>query len=356
VVVVEHGAVIDVAATAPDGVEPWRLPPGSLLAPGFVDLQVNGGDGVLFNDAPTPAGLRRIADAHALLGTTSLLPTLISANREIRRKALDAVASGVPGVRGIHIEGPFIAPARRGIHPAESLSNLTSDDLGELTGACAVPRLLTVAPEIVPPHAISALVEAGVIVSIGHTDAAETAVRASLDAGATLATHLFNAMSPFAPRAPGAVGAILDHATVCAGMIADGYHVHPAAMRLAHRVLGPDRLFLVSDAMPTVGCDAAAEFRLGGEIITLRQGRLTSAAGTLAGAHLSMADSVRYAVRGAGIPLPDALRMATATPADGLGLRQHGRIRVGARADFVALDATLRVTAVWRDGELLVRS
>lgn len=328
-----------------------------MLAPGFVDAQVNGGDGVLFNDNPTPEGLRRITMAHARLGTTSILATLISGAPALRRRALDAVrvgrTLGIPGLRGIHIEGPFIAHARRGIHPPDALAPLTDTDMQDFTGDVPVPLLLTLAPDVVAPDQIRALTAAGVTVFIGHTDACCEAARLAFDAGAVGATHLFNAMSPLTSRAPGAVGATLDHRTAYAGIIADGHHVHPAAIRLAYRALGAARLFLVSDAMPTVGLNSPTHFMLSGRRIALTDGRLTDDAGTLAGAHLSMAEALRYAVTAAGIPLTDALRMATATPADCLGLRDTGRITGGARADLVALDPALRVAAVWQGGDLV---
>lgn len=353
-VLVENGQVIDILHQTPPGVPVRRLAPDEILAPGFVDLQVNGGDGVLFNDEPTPDGLRRIAAAHVRLGTTSLLATLISGTRELRAAALAAVraglALGLPGLRGIHVEGPFISRARRGIHPEQALSAMADEDFAQLAAPLPGPRLVTLAPEIVPVARIAALAQAGVVVSVGHTDADVATAQAAFDAGARCATHLFNAMSQLGSRAPGAVGAVLDHAAAYAGIIADGHHVHPAALRIAWRALGPSRLCLISDAMPSVGADAP-EFLLAGRRISLVDGRLTDEAGTLAGAHLSMAEAVRFAVQQVGIPLADALRMATSTPADCIRLHARGSIIGGAQADMVALSPALRVTAVWQDGE-----
>jgi N-acetylglucosamine-6-phosphate deacetylase len=354
-VILDGDRIASLAAAPPPGAT--VLPPGTLLAPGFIDLQVNGGDGVLFNDTPTLAGLRRIAGAHARLGTTSLLPTLISAGPALRAAGAEAVraarAEAVPGIAGIHIEGPFISRARRGIHPEAALSVPTGADLRMLADAPGV-CLVTIAPEIVPPEVIAALVAAGVVVSIGHTDASIETVAAALAAGAHGFTHLFNAMSQVGSRAPGAVGAALDDARAFAGIIADGLHVHPAAVRLAWRVLGPARLALISDAMPSVGTDPPRGFVLNGQQITLAGGRLTDAAGTLAGAHLSMAEAVRHAAISIGLPRADALRMATATPADALALRDRGRVAPGLRADLVALDEHFRVVAVWQGGRRVV--
>ena len=354
IVLIEAGRIAALADRAPDGVAVESLPEGCVLAPGFVDLQVNGGGGVLFNDALTVEGLRRIAASHARLGTTALFPTLVSGTPPMRSAALDAVraavAEDVPGVCGLHIEGPFIAPTRRGIHPAANLGGPAEAELSDLCAPFPVPLVLTLAPEIVPPDAIADLARAGRLVFLGHSDASTEQAAAALQAGACGFTHLYNAMSQLGSRAPGMVGAALDSANACAGIIADLLHVHPAAIRLAFAALGPDRLFLVSDAMPTVGDPAPRGFVLYGRAITLADGRLTDEAGTLAGAHLSMAEAVRNAVRRVGLPREAALRMATATPASCAGLPDRGRIAPGARADLVALDDDLRVVAVWQGG------
>ncbi len=331
------------------------LPDDWLLVPGFVDLQVNGGGGVLFNDATTLDGVAAIAAAHARAGTTALLPTLIS-DRESFAAALEAVdaamARGVAGVIGVHLEGPFINPVRRGIHPAARLCAPDEDNLALLCQPRRGVRLLTLAPEMVAPGIPARLGRAGVRVFAGHSDARYEQAMAALDDGIAGFTHLFNAMSPFGSRAPGCVGAAFAHGTACAGIIVDGLHVHPASVRAAWRLLGSDRMFLVSDAMPTTASDATA-FRWDGETITLHDGRLARADGTLAGAHLTMAEAVANAVRLCGIPLGDALRMATSTPARCTGVAQLGRIEAGARADFVALDAAHRVVGAWQAGRLV---
>ena len=352
-VVIDGEHIGSVLAVPPEGVALESLPPVAMLVPGFIDIQVNGGDGVLFNDTPTLDGLRHIAETHARLGTTSLLPTLVSAGRPLREAGIAAVraalAEGVPGIAGIHVEGPFISPRRRGIHPESAITAPTDDDLALIADA---PHacLLTVAPEVVSPARIARLAAAGVTVSLGHSDAdAETAAKA-LAAGARGFTHLFNAMSQLGSRAPGVVGAALDSGAAFAGIIVDGLHVHPASVRLAWRLLGPARLVLISDAMPSIGTEPPRGFLLNGHRITLADGKLTDDAGTLAGAHLSMAGAVRHAITQVGLPPTDALRMATATPAAHLGLRDRGRIAPGLRADLVALDADWRVVAVWQAG------
>lgn len=352
VVLIEDGSVVSVVAATAAPAAAERIGESHVLAPGFVDLQVNGGGGVLFNDDPA-ATLRAIAAAHAGAGTTALLPTLISGTRPQLQAALAAVraalAEAVPGVVGLHLEGPFIAPARRGIHPAASIATPTAADLDLLCAPFPGPLLVTLAPEVVPEALIRRLVAAGVTVFAGHTDAGYDAVRAGLAAGVSGVTHLYNAMSPLLPRAPGAVGAALDHPGSFASIIADGHHVHPAALRLAFAAKGPDALLLVSDAMPTAAADATG-FDLDGARITLREGKLVNQSGTLAGAHLTMAAAVRCAVQQAGLPLASVLRMATLTPARAIGIADRGRIAPGCRADLVALDADLRVDAVWQGG------
>jgi N-acetylglucosamine-6-phosphate deacetylase len=324
-----------------------------VLAPGFIDLQVNGGGGVLFNDAPDAATLRRIASAHAHAGTTAILPTLISGTRRQLHAALAAVraalAAGVAGIAGLHLEGPFIAPARRGIHPADAVTAMTDDDLNFLTESFPAPLLITLAPDVVPGGRIRRLVSAGAIVFAGHTDATYGEAIAGFEAGISGVTHLYNAMSGFVPRAPGMVGAALDRAAVFAGIIVDGHHSHYASVRIAFAAKGPDALFLVTDAMATTASDSTG-FVLNGECIHLHEGKLVNDAGTLAGAHLTMADAVRNAVCRAGLPLEAALRMATHTPARAIGLADRGRIAPGCLADFVVLDPELRVAAVWQHG------
>jgi N-acetylglucosamine-6-phosphate deacetylase len=355
-VVFERGVIsglVDIAEVA-SAQEIQRLAPDALLVPGFVDLQVNGGGGRMFNADPSVATLGMIADAHARLGTTTILPTLISSDRATRSAAIAAVRAAwerdVPGIAGLHLEGPFLAPARRGIHPAEAICRPDGNDIAELTAGFARPVLVTLAPEVVAHDDIKELVQAGIRVFAGHSDASFEQAGLGFDAGIVGATHLFNAMTQLTARAPGVVGAAL--ARGVAGIIVDLLHVHPASVALAFAQMGADRLFLVSDAMATVGSDIDG-FMLAGRAITLAGGKLTGADGTLAGAHLSMAEAIRQCVAGVGIPLVAALRMATRTPADAAGLADRGRIEVGARADFVELDANLTVRAVWRDGEVL---
>jgi N-acetylglucosamine-6-phosphate deacetylase len=356
VILIDAGRIRGIAADAPPGVPIEDLHEDAILAPGYIDLQVNGGGGIMFNDETTPEGLAAIAAAHARTGTTSILPTLISSTRAHLSRAIEAARTAIeaetPGIAGLHLEGPFLAPARRGIHPAAAITPITEADVRTLAAAFPAPLLVTLAPDAVAPADIATLARAGVIVFAGHTDATWDQARAGLDAGIRGATHLFNAMSPFQGRAPGMVGAILDDSRAAAGIIADGHHVHPAALRIALNALGPERLFLVSDAMATAGSDATG-FTVGTEPIFLRDGRLTNAEGTLAGAHLTMAEAVRNLVAFTGCDWTTALRMATATPAEILGLEDRGVIAIGARADLLVLDDDLNVMEVWQGGTRL---
>lgn len=351
-VLIEDGRIADLALEAdlPAGIALTHLPLGQILAPGYVDLQVNGGGDVLFNDAVDVTGLAVIAAAHRRLGTTGFLATLISPGRATMRAALDLLAgSELPGVIGLHLEGPFLAPARRGIHPGDAILDAGPDDFDLLCRPHAFPLLITLAPEQVPRGAVARLVEAGVIVFAGHSEADAATMARAFAEGLRGATHLFNAMSQITPREPGVVGAVLDSASAVAGIILDGHHVHPVNARVAFRMLGAARLFLVSDAMPSVG-GTRTTFRVGATEVHLRNGRLVGPDGTLGGAHLCMAEAVRNAIAMLGAAPEEALRMATASPADSIGQANRGRLIPGAVADLLALDADWHVRRVWAGG------
>jgi N-acetylglucosamine-6-phosphate deacetylase len=326
---------------------------GRLLVPGFIDAQVNGGGGVLFNDEPSVDTIATIARAHRRFGTTGFLPTLISDDLDVVAQAIDAVgqaiAAGVPGVLGIHIEGPFLNEARRGVHDASKLRALDGDAAKLLARPHGGVTMVTLAPERTTPQFIRQLSEAGVIVSAGHTNATFAELQPALAAGLRGFTHLFNAMSPIGSREPGAVGAALaDDASWC-GLIVDGHHVHPEVMKLALRAKRHDRFMLVSDAMPSVGAEMKS-FVLNGRPITVADNKLMDEEGRLAGADLDMASAVRNAVRMLGLPLEDALRMASANPADFLALRDVGRLARGLRANLALLDDDCQVLGTWIDG------
>lgn len=327
---------------------------GGWLVPGFVDTQVNGGGDVLFNDDLSVAAIARIGAAHARYGTTAFLPTLISAPLADIATALDAVdaaiAQGVPGVVGIHVEGPFLNDARKGIHDAGQFRALDDEAIDLLTRPRRGRVMVTLAPECNGARAIARLVAAGVIVSIGHSNATYAQVQAAIAAGATGVTHLFNAMSPLHHREPGVVGAALEDKSLYCGLIVDGAHAHPAAIRVALAARPQDRFMLVTDAMPTVG-SADKQFLLNGERITVENGVCVNADGVLAGSDLDMAQAVRNMI-GLGVEPAAALAMASAHPAAFLGLAgSHGCLAPGARADMVWLDEGFGVRGTWIGGE-----
>lgn len=353
-VVIDAGHIAGVVAAdaIPPGAERQPLP--GTLVPGFIDTQVNGGGGVLFNDEPTVEGIAAIGAAHRRFGTTGFLPTLISDDLDVIRRAVaavdQAIAAGVPGVLGIHIEGPFLNPDRKGIHSAEKIRPLDAEGIAALTGLRRGRTLVTLAPERVSIADIEQLVAAGVVVAAGHTNARYEQAKAAVAAGMRGVTHLFNAMSPLGSRAPGMVGAALDSDELVCGLIVDGHHVNPATLRLALRCKPASGFMLVTDAMPSVGSDAS-DFMLQGQHITVRDGACRSDDGTLAGSHLDMAAAVRNAVSMLGVPLETAAAMASANPAALMGLgATHGRIAPGLAADLVLLDDAGRVGATWIGG------
>ena len=358
----EHAVLLDgprIADVLPEAALPAGLPRrdlgGGLLAPGFLDAQVNGGGGVLFNDTPKAAAAADLAAAHAGYGTTGCLPTFITDRSERRAEAVaalrQALADRAPGVLGLHLEGPFLARARKGAHNPALIVPMTDADVDQLLDSGIGTVLLTVAAETVPPRLIRRLVEGGVVVSLGHSDAPYEIAMAAAEAGARGVTHLFNAMSQLGHRSPGLVGAALDHGGLWSGLIADGIHVHPAALRAALRAKrGPGRLFLVSDAMSPVGTPGD-RFVLSGRTVLRRDGALRFEDGTLAGADLTLDQAVRFAVRHLDVPLAEALRLASLYPAEFLRLEAaRGRIAPGFLADLVLLDHAVAVRETWIGG------
>lgn len=337
---------------------------GRMICPGFVDLQVNGGGGALLTERPDMGSLARMTQAHLRFGTTSMLPTVVTSDEERMLRALEVVGRAAHGSRmgarvlGAHLEGPFINPVRRGAHAERFIRPPDRALFGrcvEATGDSL--RLITLAPELPGAlHLIAAAHETGVVVAIGHTDATYEETKTAIDAGATVATHVFNGMRGLHHREPGMVGAALDDDRVVATVIADGVHVHPAALRLVARAKGAARMALVTDAMSPVGMDVDA-FAIDGREVTVRDGACYLADGTLAGSALSMNRAVRNMHRLAGVPLRDCIEMATTTPARVLGtLDEIGVLRPGARADIVVCDNELDVWRVFVGGELACAS
>ena len=327
---------------------------GQLLLPGFIDVQVNGGGGVLFNDDPSLESIRAIGAAHRRFGTTGFLPTLISDDLDTIGRAIAAVQSaldaGMPGVLGIHIEGPFLNSARRGVHDSKHLRLLDASLVSLLTRLQGGPTVLTLAPEMTTPEVIARLASSGVLVSAGHSDANYAETTAAIAQGLRGFTHLFNAMAPLEPRDPGIVGAALYDENTWCGIIVDGHHVDPIMLKLALRCKRHDRFMLVTDGMPAVG-SAEPTFILQGRTIRVVDGVCRDENGTLAGTALDMAAAVRNGVSLLGLDIAEAARMASEYPAEFLGLAHElGRIAPGYRANLVLVDDELRVRKTWIEG------
>lgn len=357
-----HVAGIVRADAIPANADVTRLD-GGMLVPGFVDLQVNGGGGVLLNNAPSVESIRTICAAHAQFGTTALLPTLITDTVAINVATIAAgkaaAEQGVPGFIGLHLEGPHLSVARKGTHDPALIRPMDWDDLDRLVAARAeLPNLIvTVAAETVTATQIATLAKAGIIVSIGHSDAGLDTASAAFASGATMATHLFNAMSQIGNREPGVVGATLNQPGVWAGLIADGIHVHPAAIALALRAKsGPGRIFLVTDSMSQTGTDITS-FTLNGRTVTRSEGALRIADGTLAGADLDMIDAVEFMHSQIGLPFGEAVRMASLYPAQAIGIEdEFGHLRPGARASYVHLGDDRQVRSTYIAGVEVYRA
>lgn len=336
-------SAVDGRITAIEAVDAAQVQPLTLTA-GFIDVQVNGGGGALFNTAPTVETLRTMLRAHARFGTTAMLPTVITDSVDIMQKTADAVAvaiaAGEPGIIGIHFEGPHLSVPKRGVHPTAHIRGLSAEELALYSRTDLGIKLVTVAPENVSAEQIRQLVGLGVIVCLGHSNADAVTVEAALAAGATGFTHLYNAMSPLTSREPGMVGVALADRDSWCGIILDGYHVHPTAAKLAFAAKPRGKMLLVTDAMSPVGTSETEFAFFDGKVV--REGnKLTNEAGSLAGSVLDMAAAVQYAVNELAVPEGEALRMASLYPAEFLGIAdQVGRIQVGQRADLLLLDAS----------------
>lgn len=328
---------------------------GGILAPGFIDIQVNGGGGVMLNNSPTVDAVNAIVSGHRATGTTGMMPTLISDTAEVQRAGVEAVAAakaaGNRGILGVHIEGPFFSLAKRGAHSARMIRPMTQQDIDWLCSLSDLQTIITLAPEQTQPGQIRQLSDAGLRVFAGHTNANYDQIGAAIDEGLTGFTHLYNAMSHLTGRAPGTVGAALDSEHTFIGIIVDGHHVHPASIRIAQRAKSPGKLLLVTDAMATVG-SSQSSFDIYGETIKVSQGRLINSDGALAGSAIGMIDAVRTATNLVGLPLAETLRMASLYPATLLGRdKELGRLEPGYRADVVHFDQNFQVQRTWVAGQ-----
>lgn len=353
VVEIEGGVIAAVGAQGAGSAKEIDLR-GAFLTPGFIDTQVNGGGGALFNADPSVETIATIGAAHRRFGTTGFLPTLISDDLDVVDRGIEAVEAaireGVPGVLGIHIEGPFLNPRRNGIHDPSKFRVLDMAVIERLTRLRGGRTLITLAPEMTTPDIITRLVDAGAIVSAGHTDADYATMRGAFQTGVTGVTHLFNAMSPMLNRAPGTVGAALENASAWCGLIVDGLHVDPAVLKLALKCRPRDRFMLVTDAMSSVGLDVD-HFYLQGRRITVRDGGCRDDQGVLAGSGLDMAQAVRNAVEMLDLSLEEAVEMASKAPAAFVGQGEtRGAIAPGHAADLIAFDADFGVQQSWIAG------
>ena len=351
-VIIEGTRIRDMVKDVPSGIEVLQLG-GGILAPGFIDVQVNGGGGALLNEAPSVETVVRIARSHRRHGTTGLLPTVITDAASVLDGAIVAVKAArenEPAVLGIHIEGPFLDVERKGAHAARFIREMTMADVEHVADADCGAVILTLAPNKVKPELVAELARRGVLVSLGHAEASVAEAQAALKAGATAFTHLYNAMSQLTGRDPGMVGAALTDDASFIGLIADGFHVHDVAMKVAIGVAGPRRIMLVSDAMsPAAG--GPDTFELQGRTVRRRDGRLTLEDGGLAGSNLTMDEAVRHCVNRLGVVLEDALRMASLTPATFLKRDGDlGRVAPGYLASLVHLDRELNVKSTWVEG------
>jgi N-acetylglucosamine-6-phosphate deacetylase len=325
-----------------------------IVAPGFIDLQVNGGGGVMLNNAPTPHTVDTMTLGHRATGTTGMMPTVISDTPALQKQAIDAVRAardnGNPGVLGIHIEGPFFESSRRGTHKADMIRPPTQADIDWLCSIHDLTLMLTLAPEHASDEQIETLARAGILTCAGHTNASYEDITRAAQHGLRGFTHLFNAMSPLQGRSPGAVGAALDNNALWAGIIADGHHVHAASIRIACHAKPQGKVFLVTDAMATVGATSDS-FELYGEQISVKEGRLVNAEGALAGSAIGMIDAVRFCHEQVGLALTECLRMASLYPAQFLDRDgELGRIAPGYRADMVHFDSKFQVQDTWVAG------
>ena len=353
---IEHDKIISIRPTTENDAH-LPLCQGSLV-PGFIDVQVNGGGGVLFNQQPSVAALTQMSQAHLRFGSTGLMPTLITDELPVMRQAAQAIADAVSqntaGILGVHFEGPHLSRPKKGVHDASFIRPLSDDELALYMRKDLGRVIVTIAPENVAPDIITLMSENGIKVCLGHSNADADTVLKAIEAGADGFTHLFNAMSAMQSRAPGMVGVALNTPKTYAGLILDHYHIDPICSEIAIKIKGIHKIMLVTDAMGLIGTDDDS-FMFGDQKITRIGNKLTTDNGTLAGSHLDMLSAVKHAVNDLNLPLEDAIAMASTTPANYLGLRaSHGDIAVGQQADLVLLDDDLNITALWQSGQPII--
>ena len=324
-----------------------------ILAPGFIDLQVNGGGGILFNNRPTKESLNTIINAHQFFGTTSIMPTVISDSIKVLTKCTRAVAQEIKknsGLLGIHIEGPFFSLKYRGVHQKKYISKLSSEYLELFSNLKEYPVILTLAPECISMKDLNHLASLGMKIMAGHTDASYDELEQAAKNNLNGFTHLFNAMSQMSAREPGAVGAALDFDNLYASIIVDLHHVHHSLIELAYQKKPIGKLFFISDSMATIN-HGEPTFELYDEVVSEQNGRITNAEGKLAGSSITQIDAVKNAYQKCNIPLDHALAMASRYPAEFIGVDRYlGSLKPNYRADLVHFDSNFKVNNVWTSG------
>ncbi|MFC4701252.1 N-acetylglucosamine-6-phosphate deacetylase [Glaciecola siphonariae] len=331
-----------------------------VLVPGFIDIQVNGGGDVLFNETPNASALKHMFSAHQQFGTAAMLPTLITDNIEKMQSAADAISdvrtTMASAIVGVHFEGPWLNTTKKGVHKADFIRTPVDAELAILRRSDLGKVMVTLAPENVPVEIIRQMCDDGIIVFLGHSNATAAQVEAALDAGAIGFTHLYNAMSPMQSRAPGMVGAALSAQHAYAGLIVDGYHVEPTCCHVAYLAKGKDKLILVTDAM-ALAASSNTDVAFFDTSIHKHKGKLSTPDGTLAGSCLTMIDAVKNACTACQIALEQSIYMASETPAKLLGLEaSHGAIKVGAFAHLLALDEANNITHIWHNGKAVPKT
>ena len=327
---------------------------GDRLLPGFIDIQVNGGGGILLNDAKSIDDLQKIIAAHRQYGTTGMLPTLITDSwdrmQDVAALIREAITIGMPGILGIHFEGPYLNAERKGVHNPAMIRAVDEGFFKMVTAGDLGAVVVTLAPEKVPLDIIRKLSTSGVHVSAGHSAVGYEEAKVAMAAGLKGVTHLYNGMPPMESRNPGLIGAALTASDCYCGVIVDGHHVHPGTLKATIAAKGADRIFLVTDAMSSVGTEMS-RFQLGETKIKIEGGKLTTEDGILAGSNLDMASAVRNTVSLLGQTFEDAVNMATSVPAHFLGQKhKRGSIKAGYQADLIRVDEDMKIIKSWIAG------
>jgi len=356
---VEGKSIVDIVDknNTPDNFNKIELDQG-ILAPGFIDLQVNGGGGVLFNNSPNKESLNTIIKAHQFFGTTSIMPTVISDSLEVLEQCIKTVTEEIKNnssLLGIHIEGPFFNTKYRGVHQKQYISAINSDYLNLFESLKGFPVMLTLAPECISSQQLKHLTSLGIKTLAGHSDATYDELDDAIKNGLDGFTHLFNAMGQISAREPGVVGSALHFENTFASIIVDLHHVHPSLIQLAYQLKPKGKLFFISDSMATIN-HGKPSFELYDEVVNESDGRLVNSEGKLAGSSITQIDAVKNVYQKCNIPLNQALAMASRYPAEYLGIENHlGSLKPGYRADLVHFDSNFKVHNVWVSGKQINR-